>query len=101
VAEFRAICRVEEIVEGRAIAIEVDGLRIAVFNDRGCIHALLGRCPHSSGPLDLGWIEDGEAVCPLHHWRFQLSSGRCTSVSGQSVHRFACEVRDGEVWVAV
>lgn len=98
-AEFVAVCRVDEVPEGRARAVEVDGLRIAVFNEGGTFHALLGRCPHANGPLARGWIEDGEAVCPLHYWRFRLRSGRCTNVRGNSVHVFACEARDGWVWV--
>ena len=90
-----------DIREGRGLPVEVDGLRIAIFNDGGTFHALLGRCPHANGPLGLGWIEEGEAVCPLHHWRFKLASGRCSTVRGESVHRFDCEVREDEVWVAV
>lgn len=100
-AEFVAVCRVDEVKEGRGRAVEVDGLRIAVFNDGGRLFALLGRCPHANGPLGHGWIEEGEAVCPLHRWRFKLESGRCTTVAGYTLHRFACEVRDGEVWVQV
>lgn len=48
-----------------------------------------------------GWIEEGEAVCPLHHWRFKLSTGRCTSVRGETLHRFESEIRGDEVWVKV
>ena len=32
----------------------------------GEVVALSGRCPHANGPLGLGWIEEGEVVCPLH-----------------------------------
>jgi len=99
VAEFVAVCRVEEVPEGRALAVEVDGLRIAVFNDGGSFHALLGRCPHANGPLGRGWVEDGEAVCPLHYWRFKLTTGRCTTVRGNALHVFPCAVREGHVWV--
>jgi nitrite reductase/ring-hydroxylating ferredoxin subunit len=95
------VCRVSEVAEGRGLPIEVDGLRIAVFNDAGTLHALFGRCPHANGSLGLGLIEEGEVVCPLHHWRFQLASGRCTSVRGESVHKFRCEVEGEEVWVEV
>jgi nitrite reductase/ring-hydroxylating ferredoxin subunit len=101
VPEFVRACGVDEIVQGRARALELAGVRVAVFNSGGRFVALGGRCPHTGGPLGHGWIEDGEAVCPLHHWRFRLGDGRCTSVSGESVHRFDCEVRGDEVWVAV
>ncbi len=99
--EFQPVCRVEEVEEGRALAVEVEGLRIAIFNDEGRFVALQGRCPHANGPMGHGWVEDGEAVCPLHRWRFRLDSGRCTTVRGHTLHRFGCEVRDGEVWVAI
>ena len=98
-AEYRQVCQIEEIVPGRGIAVEVDGLRIAVFRDGDKIHALLGRCPHANGVMADGRVEDGEAVCPLHQWRFKLATGRCTTVRGNSLHRFPCELRDGAVWV--
>jgi nitrite reductase/ring-hydroxylating ferredoxin subunit len=99
--EFIAVCRADEVKEGRGRPVDIDGLLIAVFNDGGRFHALIGRCPHASGSLGLGWIEEGEVVCPLHRWRFRLESGRCSTVRGESLHRFRCEVRDGEVWVEV
>jgi nitrite reductase/ring-hydroxylating ferredoxin subunit len=94
-------CRVEDVPEGRALAVEVEGVRVAVFNDGGNIYALSGRCPHEGGSMGHGWIEEGEAVCPLHRWRFRLATGRCTTIRGESLHRFACEVREGKVWVRV
>ncbi len=100
-AEFVEVCGVDEVAEGRALAVEVEGLRIAIFNDAGTFHALLGRCPHANGPMGHGWVEDGEAVCPLHRWRYRLKDGRCTTVRGYALGRFPCEVRDRRVWVAV
>ncbi|WP_435009757.1 Rieske (2Fe-2S) protein [Tundrisphaera lichenicola] len=98
-SQFVEACGVEDIREGRALAVEVDGLRIAIYRHEGNYHALLGRCPHANGAMGHGWVEEGEAVCPLHRWRFKLSSGRCSTMPGQSLHRFRCEVRDGRVWV--
>lgn len=100
-AEWVAVCRLDEIKEGRGVSRDAAGLRVAVFRHGGGVVALSGRCPHANGPLGLGWIEDGEVVCPLHRWRFRLSDGRCTTVRGNSVHRFRCEVRGEEVWVEV
>ena len=100
-AKFRRACRLDEVVDGRALAVEVDGLRLAIYRVEDHVYVLSGRCPHANGPMGKGWIEEGEAVCPLHRWRFKLATGRCTTVRGEGLHRFASEVRDGEVWVAV
>lgn len=98
-SRFVSVCRVDDVPEGRGRPVEVDGLRVALVRDRGTVHALLARCPHANGPLGLGWVEDGELVCPLHRWRFRLADGRCSTVRGESVHRLRCEVRGDEVWV--
>jgi len=100
-AQYVRVCHEADVVEGRGLPLDVDGLRLAVFNDGGTYHALLGRCPHANGPMGRGWIEEGEAVCPLHRWRFKLSSGRCTTDSNYALHKFRCEVRDGEIWVEI
>ncbi len=99
-AEWAAVCRLDELKsDGRGRALDVDGLRLAVFLVEGEVYALSGRCPHANGPIGRGWIEDGEAVCPLHRWRFRLSDGRCSTVRGQDLHRFPTEIRDGMIWV--
>jgi NAD(P)H-dependent nitrite reductase small subunit len=100
-ADWISVCRLDEIEEGSGRSLEAAGLLLAVFRVAGQVVALSGRCPHSGGPLGMGWIEEGQVVCPLHRWGFRLDDGRCTTVSGHSVHRFRCEVRQDEIWVEV
>lgn len=100
-ARFVEVCSADEVADGRGLGIVVDRLPIAIYRDGDRYHALQGTCPHAGGSMGGGWVEDGEAVCPLHRWRFKLASGRCVSGPGPSLHRFRCEVRDGRVWVEV
>jgi len=95
------VCGVGDVAVGKGLGLMVDGLGIAVFRDGDRYHALLGRCPHADAPMGRGWVEDGEAVCPVHQWRFQLATGRCTTMPGRSLHRFRCKVIAGRVWVEV
>jgi nitrite reductase (NADH) small subunit len=99
--EWQAVCRLEDLPEGRGRSLDAAGVRVALFRAGGEVVALYGHCPHSGGSLGHGWVEGNEAVCPLHQWRFKLTDGRCTTVRGQGVHRFRCEVRAGHVWVEV
>ena len=89
------VCQVSDIPDGRARP--VPGRSVAIFRDGDRVFALQGTCPHAGGAMADGWVDDGEAVCPLHRWRFKLSSGRCTTGPGPSLHRYRCEVRDGRV----
>jgi UDP-MurNAc hydroxylase len=40
------------------------------------------RCPHRNADLSVfGEIEDGELVCTLHGWRFDVETGRCLTAA--------------------
>lgn len=100
-ARFVEVCRLEELPEGKPQGREVEQVFIAFVREGNAVQALSARCPHAAGPLHRGWVEEGELVCPLHRWRFRLSDGRCTTVRGNTIERFACEVRGETVWVAI
>jgi nitrite reductase/ring-hydroxylating ferredoxin subunit len=100
-AEWIAVCRADEIAEGRGCSLDAAGVRLALFRSNGGVVALWGRCPHSGGSLGHGWLEADEVICPLHHWRFKLADGRCSTTPGEGVHRFRCEVRGDDVWVEI
>jgi len=40
-------------------------------------------CPHGGSDLSEADVEDGQIVCPGHHWRFSLSDGVCTNAAGR------------------
>jgi NAD(P)H-dependent nitrite reductase small subunit len=100
-SEWVSVCRIDEMEPGRGRMCEASGLRLALFLWGESVVALSDRCPHEGGSLGSGWIEDDEVVCPLHRWRFKLKDGRCTTMRGNSVHRFPAEIRGNDVWVLV
>ena len=63
------------VAEGRSRTVEVDGRTIVLWRHHGRFYALDNVCPHTGGPLSLGWIEDDRIVCPWHGARFAVDSG--------------------------
>jgi nitrite reductase (NADH) small subunit len=60
--------------EGRNF--EIAGQRIAVFHTRaGQVFATQAECPHKNGPLADGLVGGNTVICPLHSWKFDLSTG--------------------------
>ncbi len=44
------------------------------------------RCPHRNADLSVfGEIDDGELVCTLHGWRFDLETGKCLTSAGHEL----------------
>jgi nitrite reductase (NADH) small subunit len=66
-----------QIPLGEGRAFQVGKHRIAVFRPRdGGVYATQAVCPHRGGPLADGLVGGTTLVCPLHAWKFELSSGK-------------------------
>jgi len=64
------------IPAGEGRTFEVNGERVAVFHNRaGGVFASQAECPHKGGPLADGLLGGTTLICPLHSWKFDLSSG--------------------------
>jgi nitrite reductase/ring-hydroxylating ferredoxin subunit len=82
---------VSEKTEGKIFHTKVKGRRLAVSFSQGKWRAFSSRCPHAGGPLQSGKInENGEIVCPLHRFAFNLESGKCDS-GGYFIDIFECK----------
>lgn len=67
---------IDQIPRGEGRAFEIDGRRIAVFHTRsGEVYAVDAVCPHRGGPLADGLLGGTVVVCPLHGWKFELTTG--------------------------
>jgi nitrite reductase (NADH) small subunit len=67
---------IDRIPPGEGQTFLVEGREIAVFRSRDDeVWATQARCPHKAGLLADGIVGDGQVICPLHAYRFHLSSG--------------------------
>lgn len=65
------------IPPGEGRTFEIGGHRIAIFHTRaGRVFATQAECPHKGGPLADGLIGGDSVICPLHSWKFDLSTGQ-------------------------
>lgn len=96
------VCLLEELPVGLGRAFEVAGRQIALFRTRkGKVFAVDNRCPHKGGPLAEGMLAGDAVVCPLHAFRFELSTGDCDQPGTCPVGTYAVTVDGEEVYVAV
>ena len=67
---------VEQIPVGEGRLIRIGRVPVAVFRARdGGVYATQAVCPHRGGPLADGIIGGGQLQCPLHGYKFELSTG--------------------------
>jgi nitrite reductase/ring-hydroxylating ferredoxin subunit len=80
-----SLCTLDELTEGKAKSVEIDGYRLAVFLNGDQISAIDSVCPHAGADLANGFVEDGCAVCPWHYWAFRLDNGQMRDTPGVAV----------------
>ena len=101
-SNWTAITNTENIPPHEGRAVEIGGRQLAVFNLGDRFATIENQCPHSGGPLCDGIVSGTAVVCPLHGWRFDLSTGLAIRASLPAcVATFPTRVESGIVLVDV
>jgi 3-phenylpropionate/trans-cinnamate dioxygenase ferredoxin component len=98
------VCKSEELAEGERRIVEVEGVKIGVFNAGGELYAIEDRCSHDDGPLAEGTFDPQACTveCPRHGSLFDLTSGRPRTLPAYvPVDTFEVRVEDGEIRLEV
>jgi phenylpropionate dioxygenase-like ring-hydroxylating dioxygenase large terminal subunit len=94
----------------KAMLLEIP---LVIGRDRtGRAFALRDACPHRGMPLSCGKFDGANVECSYHGWQFDAQNGQCqlipslTSDQHLKVDRiyagsYACEERDGFIWVYI
>ncbi len=72
---YHKVAKTKELSPGKALAVEVEGRRIALFHEGGRIYAVGDTCTHRGGPLSEGVLTGTSVVCPWHGAEFDVRTG--------------------------
>ncbi|MFQ3631381.1 Rieske (2Fe-2S) protein [Roseiflexus sp.] len=65
-----------DLLPGRMICVDIDGLPIALANVDGTIYAFGDSCRHEGGSLSSGVLIDETVTCPWHGWTYNVRTGK-------------------------
>ncbi len=98
-----AVFRLDELSDGAARKVDVDGRPVAVVRIGDDVYAIGDVCSHAEVSLSEGevWCDERELECPKHGSTFSLVTGEpMTLPATQPVPVYDVTVADGEVTVA-
>jgi 3-phenylpropionate/trans-cinnamate dioxygenase ferredoxin subunit len=78
--EYIEIAPADQLPQGERLYIEADSRQIVIFNLAGKYFAIGDVCSHDNGPVGDGEIEGDEIICPRHGGRFDVRTGKATSL---------------------
>jgi 3-phenylpropionate/trans-cinnamate dioxygenase ferredoxin subunit len=96
---WEAVCRLADLREGRGFRADTNP-PVAVFRAGDELFAIDDTCSHAESSLSDGYVEDCQVECALHSARFDLRTGRATSLPASvDLRTYAVRVDDDTVFV--
>ncbi len=96
------VCKLSDIAEESALQVEVEGDPVCIARSGGEVFAVDDICSHAEVSLSEGDVEDGRVECWLHGSRFDLRTGKATSLPAtEPIAVFPVKVEGDEVLVDV
>jgi nitrite reductase/ring-hydroxylating ferredoxin subunit len=72
---YRALRR-EELRDGEMKRVTINRQKVVFTLYAGEVAAFAGRCPHAGADMAQGMVSGWKAICPEHHYCFDLRDGR-------------------------
>ena len=105
----------DAISPGEKLIVEFRGREIGIYNVDGEFYALRNHCPHHGGPLCRGSfgpttlpsapqemvLGSRVAMCPWHHYEFDLATGECLTEPKMKVKPYKVSVVDGKIYLGI
>ncbi|MVN20771.1 Rieske (2Fe-2S) protein [Mucilaginibacter arboris] len=81
--------------------VKAGNRHVCLVGFEGKIYAVSAQCPHAGGELAEGWCKDGQIICPVHRYQYDLKTGRGAKGQGDYIDTFPVEVREDGIYVQV
>ncbi|MGH3472198.1 MAG: non-heme iron oxygenase ferredoxin subunit [Nocardioidaceae bacterium] len=99
---YQRACALDDIPLDGVIAVDVDGVELALVRTSDEVFAIYDECSHAAIALSEGDVdaEACEIECWLHGSRFDLRTGKPTNLPAtEPVPIYPCKVESGDVVV--
>jgi nitrite reductase/ring-hydroxylating ferredoxin subunit len=86
--------------ENNIAVVEINNKKICIGKHEQKLYAFAYKCPHASGIMANGNIDDkGTVICPTHRYRFNLKNGNNVSGEGYYLKHWNIEQRPNGIYV--
>ena len=99
---FKLADNIDEIPfeQNNLVEMETGGKKFCLVKKEEKLYACAHKCPHAGGRLADGYTDvQGNIVCPLHRYRFNIETGRNTSGEGYFLKTYLVENREDGIYI--
>ena len=97
--DFIYACEASDVPNNGALNVNLNGVEITIFHtpDRFIAHS--GVCKHNGFKLELCEISRDTVTCPLHGWKYRISTGKGIKPSWTVLETYPVVMRAEQLWV--
>jgi len=96
---WKKITEKNTIVPGKGEEFDMDGKKIAVFNQNG-YHALDATCVHQDSSIAPGKLDGDIVECPSHFWHYNIKTGELQDyLNGDKLLTYSVEERCDGIYI--
>jgi 3-phenylpropionate/trans-cinnamate dioxygenase ferredoxin subunit len=100
--EFVDITTLDQLSDGERLFVDLGGKSIVLFKLAGNLFAIGDVCSHDHGPVGDGDVEGNEIICPRHGARFDIRTGKATSLPAlEDIPSYPLRVVAGVVQIGI
>lgn len=96
---WRYVMAENELQNGVCLTITCDGRSLLVYKDGKTVRVYDNRCPHQATAISELDQQGSEITCPLHKWKFNLMTGKCTDVGNKPLMTYESKMENGLLMV--
>jgi 3-phenylpropionate/trans-cinnamate dioxygenase ferredoxin subunit len=90
----------DALIEGKPVAVEVEGVPVCVVKVGGEVFAVADTCTHSEASLSEGEVTGGKIECWLHGAEFDLRTGQAlTPPATEALQTFTVNRTDNQLTI--
>ena len=96
---WKKIAEKNTIVPGKGEEFDMDGIKIAVFNQNG-YHELDAICVHQDSSIAPGKLAGDIVECPSHFWHYNIKTGELQDyLNGVKLQTYSVEERSDGIYI--
>jgi len=95
--EWNDLAALEDIPMKQAAYFVANGRHVFVYRNAQEIKVYDSRCPHQETDIPHLALENGQLMCPKHHWVFDIETGACVKNGKRPLRTFESKVENGRL----
>lgn len=99
--EWIKVAEITPVKEASVRKVKAGNQNICLVNFEGKYYVVSAKCPHAGGELAGGWCKNGQIICPLHRYEYDLETGKGAAGQGDYIDVFPVENRKDGIYVQV